>query len=91
MASKPKQPAGPPMTLGNMRHLGVQRLIASCLNPSCRQRIDVSKFPDDVEVPSFGRKVVCAKCGARGRHFDVRPNWKEQPTRPTVLRPDESR
>jgi len=23
MASKPKQPAGPPMTLGNMRSLGV--------------------------------------------------------------------
>jgi hypothetical protein len=27
-----KQPAGPPMTLGNMRELGVQRLVASCLN-----------------------------------------------------------
>jgi len=25
------------------------------------------------------RKAVCAKCGARGRHIDVRPNWKEQP------------
>jgi len=22
---------------------------------------------------------VCAKCGVRGRHIDVRPNWKEQP------------
>jgi hypothetical protein len=31
-----KQPAGPPMTLGNMRDLGVQRLIASCLNDACR-------------------------------------------------------
>jgi len=39
----------------------------------------VSKFPDNVEVPSFGPKVVCAKCGARGRYIDVRPNWKEQP------------
>ena len=27
---KPKHPAGTPMTLGNMRDLGVQRLIASC-------------------------------------------------------------
>jgi hypothetical protein len=26
---------GPPMTLGNMRELGVQRLIASCLNDAC--------------------------------------------------------
>jgi hypothetical protein len=22
----------------------------------------------------------CAKCGARGRHIDVRPNSKEQPS-----------
>jgi hypothetical protein len=29
---KPKHPAGPPMTLGNMRALGVQNLITSCLN-----------------------------------------------------------
>jgi hypothetical protein len=36
----------------------------------------VSKFADDAEVPSFAKKVVCAKCGARGRHIDVRPNWK---------------
>jgi hypothetical protein len=68
------------MTLGNMRDLGVQRLIASCLNPSCRHEapIDVSKYPEETEVPSFTKKVVCAKCGARGRHIDVRPNWKEQ-------------
>jgi hypothetical protein len=71
------------MTLGNMRHLGVQRLVAHCLNPSCRHEglIDVSKFADDVEVPWFASRVVCAKCGARGRHIDVRPNWKEQPER----------
>jgi hypothetical protein len=57
------------MTLGNMRHLGVHRLVAHCLNPSCRHEglFDVSKFADDVEVPSFAPKVVCAKCGVRGR------------------------
>ena len=31
----PKQPAGPPTTLGNMRQLGVQRLAIFCLNPEC--------------------------------------------------------
>ena len=31
-----KQRAGPTMTLGNMRDLGVKRLIASCLNDACR-------------------------------------------------------
>jgi len=56
-------------------------LVATCLNDACRHQglIDVSKYPDDTEVPSFASKVVCAKCGARGRHIDVRPNWKEQP------------
>jgi hypothetical protein len=79
MASKPKQPAGPAMTLGNMRDLGVSRLIASCLNPSCLHEglIDVSSYSPETEVPYFSRKVVCAKCGARGRQMDVRPNWKE--------------
>jgi hypothetical protein len=78
---RPKQPPGEPMTLDNMRRLGVQRLIASCLNDACRHQglINVSKYPDDVEVPSFASKIVCAKCGARGRQIDVRPNWKEQP------------
>jgi len=63
------------MTLGNMRHLGVHHLIATCLSDACRHQglIDVSKYPDDTEVPSFASKVVCAKCGARGRHIDVRP------------------
>jgi hypothetical protein len=81
-----KRVAEPPMTLGNMRHLGVQRLIASSLNPSCRHEalIDVSKYPEETEVPSFTKKVVCAKCGARGRHIDVRPNWKEQPAQASL-------
>jgi hypothetical protein len=57
------------MTLGNMRQLGVQRLVAYCLNPSCRHEglIDASKYPADTEVPWFAKKIVCAKCGARGR------------------------
>ena len=67
------------MTRGNMRGLGVQRLIASCLNDACRHvaLIDVSSYPADTEVPYFRSKVVCAKCGGRGNQIDVRPNWKE--------------
>ena len=43
------------MTLGNMRELGVQNLIASCLNDACRHTglIDVSSYPADTEVPWF--------------------------------------
>ena len=32
----PKHPPGPPMTLGNMRELGVQNLLAFCHNDACR-------------------------------------------------------
>ena len=69
------------MALDNMRRLGVPRLIASCLNDACRHTalIDVSSYAADTDLPSFAGKVGCAKCGARGRHIDVRPNWKEQP------------
>ena len=42
----PKHPPGEPMTLGNMRAFGVQRLVAYCLNDACRHQglIDVSNF-----------------------------------------------
>jgi hypothetical protein len=30
------KPHGPPMTLGDIHELGVQCLIASCLNDACR-------------------------------------------------------
>ncbi len=66
------------MTLGNMRDLGVQNLVASCLNEACRHTalVDVSNYPADTEVPWFRSRVTCAKFGARGNKIDVRPNWK---------------
>jgi hypothetical protein len=50
----PKQPPGPPITLSNMRELGVQNLIASSLSDACRHtaRIDVSSYPAHL-VTSF--------------------------------------
>ena len=73
-----------PITLGNMRQLGVHRLIAHCLTSSCRLSalMDVSKYADEVEVPWFRMRVKCGRCGSR--NVDVRPNWKEQPARPSV-------
>ena len=80
---RPKKPAGPPMTLANMRELGVQRLVASCLNDACRHSalIDVSKYPGETEVPWFRPQV---KRGKRGGKNVVRPNWKEQAERPSL-------
>ena len=28
--------------------------------------------------------MVCAKCGARDNKIDVRPNWNDEPTRPSL-------
>jgi hypothetical protein len=77
-----EHPPGPPMTLGNMRELGVRNLIAYCHNDACRHQalVDVSAYADDVEVPSFQRRAKCGKCG--GKCVDVRPNWKETPRMP---------
>ena len=73
MAPKGKQPHGPPMTLGNMRELGVQRLIASCLNEAWRHtaRIDVSSYPAETEVPSAsaaGSVLMSGRTGGSNRH-----------------------
>jgi hypothetical protein len=59
--SKPR----PPMTLGNMRELGAQRLIAYCLNDACRHTalIDVSSYPAETGVPSFRPRIKCGKSG----------------------------
>jgi hypothetical protein len=37
----PKHPPSPPMTLGTMRKLGVQRLLVSCLRGQHEALIDV--------------------------------------------------
>jgi hypothetical protein len=69
----------PPATLPDAH----QRLIASCLNDACRHTalIEVWSYPAETEIPYFRSRVACAKCGSRGNKIDVRPNWKEQPTR----------
>jgi hypothetical protein len=44
------------MTLGNMRELGVHRLIAFCHNNACRHQalIDVSSYPTRPGCRRFG-------------------------------------
>ena len=50
-----------------MRDLGVQRLVATWLNDACRHQgvIDVSKYPDDIEVQRSGvlARAVRAESG----------------------------
>jgi hypothetical protein len=54
---------GPAMTLGNMRSLGVRSLAVSCSLCHHAAVVDVEASPDDVPVPSFGRRMVCTRCG----------------------------
>jgi hypothetical protein len=81
VAQRKREP-GPPMTLGNMRSLGVRGLLVTCEKCRHEARVDVDRFADDVTVPSFARRMVCSKCGST--LIDVRPNWKEQPARPSL-------
>ena len=76
-----KRPSERPMTLRNMRQLGVRGLLVSCLNHACRHEIVicVDRYADDIEVPFFRSCMKCGRCGSVD--VDVRPNWKEQPAR----------
>jgi hypothetical protein len=68
---------GQQMTLGNMRSNGVRPLTVWCFGRGCNHHsiLDVSNYPDDVSVPSFGPRFRCERCGHIGA--DARPNWGE--------------
>jgi hypothetical protein len=65
-----------PMDLANMRQNGVRSLAVQCRQCLHEAILNVDHLPGDVPVPSFGRKMVCTKCGTIGA--DVRPNWLEK-------------
>jgi hypothetical protein len=75
---------GQPMTLGNLRQIGVSGLIMTCVDPGCGHEttLGVDDYADEVEVPSFAARV-CSKCG--GNRMDVRPNWKEMMVMPPKM------
>ena len=65
---------GQPMTLANMRSLGVTSVEARC---GCgrEESVDAGALPDDLPVPDVRLRLVCAACG--GRPFETRPDWRE--------------
>jgi hypothetical protein len=77
-----KTEPGPPMTLANMRSLGVRSLAVTCELCHHAVRLDVDSYVDDVPVPSFGPRMVCTRCGIIGA--DARTNWREQAERPSL-------
>ena len=62
MATKPKHRPGPPMTLGNMRTLGVQRLVATCLNDACRHKATSNRCGDRCRFADLIRRNVLENC-----------------------------
>jgi hypothetical protein len=68
-----------------MRGQGVRGLAVHPQH-SCRHHtvFSANKYPDEIEVRSFGLRMKCSKCG--GRRVDVRPNWKERSGSPTDWR-----
>jgi hypothetical protein len=71
-----------PMTLGNMRELGVRSLFVSCWQCHHQAVLSADRWPDAVAVPTFGPRMVCTSCGIVGA--GARPNWKEQPQRESL-------
>ena len=46
--------------------------------------VDVSKYPDDTEVPWVRCQGSVREVRGACRHIDVRPNWKEQAAGPSL-------
>ena len=64
-----------PMTLGNMRQHGIERVEVSCATAECgyTKSVAVSTWPAEVAVPDVGLRLKCPKCGAP--ELDSRPDW----------------
>lgn len=64
-----------PMTLGNMRSLGVRSLDVTC--DLCHHEVilPADGWPDAVLVRAFGPRMVCTRCRIIGT--DARPYWRE--------------
>jgi hypothetical protein len=56
-----------PMTLGNMRELGVRSLDVSCWNCQHRAVLSADRWPDNVAVPTFGPRMVVTGLSAPPR------------------------
>jgi hypothetical protein len=84
MAPQAKPPTDPSMTLCKMRELGARELNVLCLIPACGHEITFSAddYAEDTELSWFKPRMICPRCG--GRRIDVRPNWKELPSTPSL-------
>lgn len=66
-----------PMTLANMRALGVRRVEAICENTLCGHTgvVEVDALPGEIPVPDVADRLRCSRCG--GKTVSTRPLWRE--------------
>jgi hypothetical protein len=55
------------MTFGNMREQGVRHLSVYCRDCHHWPLLNVDHMPDDVEIQSIDRRLVCSRCGSVGK------------------------
>ena len=79
-----------PMTLGNMRSLGVRSLDAICEETLCGHaaQIDVDNVPYEAVVVDVALRLRCSRCGSKS--VSTRPNWLEYRASGTPNRPQET-
>jgi len=59
-------PPGPPVTLGNMRELGLQSFVVTCELCHHEAMLPADRWGDAVLVRAFGPRMVCMVCGIVG-------------------------
>ena len=74
-------PPGPPMTLGNMRSLGVRSLAVTWELCHHEAVLPVDRWGDGVLVCAFRPHIACTRCGIVGT--DARSNCRERRGRET--------
>jgi hypothetical protein len=80
---KKRDPAGP-MTLGNMRGLGLRAVDVTCKACGYHTTLNVDGWPDEVLVMSFSGRVRCIKCGHPSAN--VMPDWRQLRRAPGMSR-----
>jgi hypothetical protein len=81
--SETKRPMQP-VTLGDMRALGVRSVYVTCSACGYASTANADDWQDDVVIRSLGPHMRCAKCGNLGAV--VQPDWTELRSMPRTPR-----
>ena len=69
------------MDLANMRQNGVRSIAIECIDCGRKSIMNMDSYAGHIPVKWFEGRMVC-RCGSK--RTDVRPNWLEKPTMPSL-------